>query len=306
MAKDTNLAMNAMQQTNLTVYSTQTVYVFQQDGVQLQLTFTTSGYAFPEMMPGMPTTFLTYKVSTIDGKSHSVQLYYDNTAEGAVADVNEKVTWNRVSVPDVIAMRIGTEDQDYLGQTGDKINWGYWYVAVPSDSSVNTTMASSTSARTAFMAGTKLPPDDTDQPRPCSENWPVLAVMWDLGMVQPSVSITKYLNVFYDQVYSIRYFGTAMAPFWRVFYNDSVEKFIKDSCEYYTGIKKSCDYIDQFAIDICFSFGGSNYSTIASLAWRQVAGGTVAVWNNVTKEMWMFMKEISSDGDVSTVCKLSK
>jgi len=44
-----------------------------------------------------------------------------------------------------------------------------------------------------------------DQPRPCSENWPVLAVMWDLGMVQPSVSITKYLNVFYDQVYSIRY-----------------------------------------------------------------------------------------------------
>ena len=103
-------------------------------------------------------------------------------------------------------------------------------------------MASSTSARTAFMAGTKLPPDDTvscwfelhtgyarplwpgidilasvvslcsyvmlslqDQPRPCSENWPVLAVMWDLGMVQPSVSITKYLNVFYDQVYSIRY-----------------------------------------------------------------------------------------------------
>ena len=23
-----------------------------------------------------------------------------------------------------------------------------------------------------------------DQPRPCSENWPVLAVMWDLGMVQ--------------------------------------------------------------------------------------------------------------------------
>ena len=37
---------------------------------------------------------------------------------------------------------------------------GYWYVAVPSDSSVSTTMAFSTSVRTAFMAGTKLPPDD--------------------------------------------------------------------------------------------------------------------------------------------------
>ena len=44
-----------------------------------------------------------------------------------------------------------------------------------------------------------------DQPRPCSDNWPVLAVVWDLGMVEPSVSITKHLNVLYDQVYSIRY-----------------------------------------------------------------------------------------------------
>lgn len=30
-------------------------------------------------------------------------------------------------------------------------------------------------------------------------------------------------------------------------------------------------------------------------------GGTIAVWNNITGEPWMFLKEISSDGDVSTV-----
>ena len=38
-------------------------------------------------MPGFPTTYLTYEVSTIDGKSHSVQLYYDNTAEVSVCEV---------------------------------------------------------------------------------------------------------------------------------------------------------------------------------------------------------------------------
>ena len=32
-------------------------------------------------LPLWPMTYLTYKVSAIDGKSHSVQLYYDNTAE---------------------------------------------------------------------------------------------------------------------------------------------------------------------------------------------------------------------------------
>ena len=34
-------------------------------------------------------TYLTYKVSTIDGKSHSVQLYYDNTAEVSVRCAGE-------------------------------------------------------------------------------------------------------------------------------------------------------------------------------------------------------------------------
>ena len=40
--------------------------------------------------------------------------------------------------------------------------------------------------------------------------------------------------------------------------------------------------------------------------YRQVYGGMVAVWNNVTEEQWLFMKEISSDGDISTVrmCEL--
>ena len=33
-------------------------------------------------------------------------------------------------------------------------------------------------------------------------------------------------------------------------------------------------------------------------------GATVAVYNNVTEEPWMFLKEISSGGDVSTVCEL--
>lgn len=30
-------------------------------------------------------------------------------------------------------------------------------------------------------------------------------------------------------------------------------------------------------------------------------GGTITVWNDAMNEAWMFMKEISSDGDVSTV-----
>lgn len=34
---------------------------------------------------------------------------------------------------------------------------------------------------------------------------------------------------------------------------------------------------------------------------RQTVGATIQVYNNVTGGQWMFMKEISSDGDISTV-----
>ena len=41
--------------------------------------------------------------------------------------------------------------------------------------------------------------------------------------------------------------------------------------------------------------------TVFVLCYRQAVGATQSVWNDVIKEHWMFMKEISSDGDVSTV-----
>ena len=89
------------------------MYKFQQDGVQLELIVSPCGphmniiilaFSFvlflvqinvlflvqinvlfvqfsTNRLPLWPMTYLTYKVSAIDGKSHSVQLYYDNTAE---------------------------------------------------------------------------------------------------------------------------------------------------------------------------------------------------------------------------------
>jgi hypothetical protein len=44
-----------------------------------------------------------------------------------------------------------------------------------------------------------------------------------------------------------------------------------------------------------------NYTIIAALSYRQAFAGTKLVWNPVEKVPWYFLKEISSDGDLSTV-----
>ena len=58
-------------------------------GVIVSLQFSTA--AIGESLYWNPMTFLTYNVSSIDGKSHTVRLYYDNSGEVRVMcrDVNE-------------------------------------------------------------------------------------------------------------------------------------------------------------------------------------------------------------------------
>ena len=43
-----------------------------------------------------------------------------------------------------------------------------------------------------------------NQPRACSDNWPVLAVTWDLGIVQATQVVTKRLTIIYGQEVSIK------------------------------------------------------------------------------------------------------
>jgi hypothetical protein len=115
-----------MQQISVKVWPTQTYYVFQQDGVQLEVVFTTPSLEAAFSNLALPFSYISYNVSSYDGQSHSVQLYYDNTAEMAVTDVDEVVTWStfNLSQPGATAMSFGTTAQNYLGQETDMI--GLW------------------------------------------------------------------------------------------------------------------------------------------------------------------------------------
>ena len=58
------------------------------------------------------------------------------------------------------------------------------------------------------------------KPRPCNDDWPVIAVMWNIGSVAPGSSTVRRLQISYDQVYSIKYFGMPMIPFWKHMYQN--------------------------------------------------------------------------------------
>ena len=124
----------ALEQTHLNIQPTTVTYTFEGAGVRVNLDFMTPLLPEDLMILSRPVTYLTWNVASIDGKSHEVQLYYDNTAELAVHNPkNEKVTWSTEKMGSISALKVGSVDQPVLRMKGDgvRINWGYDYVAVP-------------------------------------------------------------------------------------------------------------------------------------------------------------------------------
>eukprot|EP01118_Nematostelium_gracile_P012026 TRINITY_DN4337_c0_g1_i2.p1 TRINITY_DN4337_c0_g1~~TRINITY_DN4337_c0_g1_i2.p1 ORF type:complete len:685 (+),score=200.62 TRINITY_DN4337_c0_g1_i2:45-2099(+) len=301
----TGVSTNPITQNSVTVFPTQTVYSFSDAGIELNVTFTTPSLTDDYDLLSRPITYITFVVTSIDGKSHSVQIYYDNTAEVAVNTVDELVVWERGHMGPLTWMRIGTSAQVIFGRTGDGvgIDWGYAYIAAETDPSFTTVMTGAQNARSTFVSSGSLPSqDDTRQPRQAQDDWPVLAASWNFN-VDSSSSVSKHILFAYDDIYSIDYFGTWMRPYWYHLYNNSgdITELLYVAEKQYDDIISRCDQFDQQLLTQLYKVGGEQYATLGALAYRQTTGGTRLVWNEKEQDIWYFMKEISSDGDVSTV-----
>lgn len=298
-----NVAATPVQK-ELQVAPTSTTYVFEAAGVRLTLSFVTpaTDLDMDIVMASRPVTHLTFDVVSVDGSPHNVQVYFDSPAFGVVNNKSEVVTWSRPESTSLAVMQIGSKEQHLLGAQTDLINWGYSMIAAPAQQAgLHTVMHSAEECQAAFAAGkyTQLK-DDESGPRAASDRRPVLSVAWDFGKLQPEQASMRTMMLALNQVMSIRFFGTEMPPLW-LHHWDSAVDMLEASHQRRDGDVARASMFDKELIENLTVAGGTKYATLASLAYRQVTGGTQAVWNPVKEEPWVFMKEISSDGDVSTV-----
>eukprot|EP01121_Diplochlamys_sp_Union-15-3_P010077 TRINITY_DN2790_c0_g1_i2.p1 TRINITY_DN2790_c0_g1~~TRINITY_DN2790_c0_g1_i2.p1 ORF type:complete len:701 (-),score=144.39 TRINITY_DN2790_c0_g1_i2:20-1858(-) len=293
----------AATQLNVTVNPTQTKYVFSQSGVLLELTFTSPLLPNNIDILARPVSYITFRVTSVDGRSHHVSLYYDNTAEMVVNSPTEFVTWGRINVNSMTVMRMGSQAQNILGMSGDRvgINWGYNYVAVPNGSGLSTVIYDSGVTRSQFVKSGTIPTaDDTRQPRAASDAWPCMAVVWDLGSVS-SASQTRHITFAYDEIYSIKWFNHNFRPYWRRDPSSTPNTLISAADQDYNNVLSLCNSFDNDLLSRLQRAGGDQYATLASLVFRQSFGGCKLVWNDQKNILWYFMKEISSNGDLQTV-----
>lgn len=295
-------------QKSVVVLPTQTVYTFETAEVSLEVKFSTPTIPTDLQLLSQPVTYISFVVSSLDGAQHDVELYYDQTAEIAINDAAENVTWSRpTTTPNgpQIVMKLGSAEQKILGKAGDcdAINWGYAYLAlspVDANDQVSTVFAGAATTRAGFVANGTLPADDdTRQPRAASDDWPLMAVSWKL-QVSAGNSASRNLTFAYDDLFSVDYFGTRLQPYWRRDGSTADDMLVNATRDYAVRLQ-TCDQYDQELLTNLTTTGGAKYATVSALVFRQTLGGCKLVWNQEKNLPWYFMKEISSNGDFHTV-----
>ncbi len=291
----------AMTQTRRAVAPTTTFYAFEADGVELMLTFTTPAIPYHDLdLITRPVTYLTYTVRSTDGKAHDVQLYFDAAAEIAVNTQDQEIDGAVEKPGDLIALKIGSTEQNILGKSGDdiRIDWGYFYLAGREEYAPTYALALGDESRAAFLKGgaKALTGLRTDLPAPAE---PVVGAMaMDLGTVQGDRPVQRFLVLAYDQIYAIQYMKKNLRPYWRRNGWDAADLLEAASAEY-TSIQEQCQRFDVELMHYANEVGGAQYAAICALAYRQAlaAGKFVADENG---QPLQFSKENHSNGCIAT------
>ena len=112
----------ALTQSSATVAATHTIYQFSGAGIALTVTFFTP--AFPQDLDllSRPVTYLSWKVTSEDGKAHDVSLLLDASPLLAVNEDNETATWGRLRTASLDELHLGSRDQRVLNRSGDDLD----------------------------------------------------------------------------------------------------------------------------------------------------------------------------------------
>ncbi len=289
----------AMQQVSLEVTPLHTIYTFETAGVRLQVTFFTA--AFPNDLDALsrPVDYLTWNITSTDGRAHAVDLLLDVSPVVAVNTNDQDVTWGRSMLPGMQVLRVGSRDQRILNREGDnlRIDWGYFYLAVPDQPGA--TLATVNNAMQSFVAsGNLAQSDDMDMPLEPRNRAAHLAVDFH-AQASPAGPVNRHVLLAYDDSYSIEYLGRKLRPYWRRGNQTAAGMLAVSEAQYQQLEEKGKHFDAELTADLARA-GGKDYAWLATLAYRQTfAAHGFAI--DVDDTPMLFPKENFSNGCISTV-----
>ena len=278
---------DVIEQTNVEVRATKTIYTFENNILKMLLTFRTPLLLDDLNLMSRPVSYISYDIEYKDNKEHNTEIYFDICSELCVDDTSQIVDFGTTDY----SVYIGKGDKDVLSKSGDevRVDWGYVHLIAPG---AEYKVVSGFDKRDLLKY--KHDMVGITEPRRVCEDFPAISMV---RKYRGNEKISDFLCVAYEDFYSIEYFGEKLKGYWAK-NGDTFESIVKKAIKEYDEINKKCDIFDlelrRSAEDI-----SEKYADIVCLVYRQAIGAHKLVSKD--GKLLFFSKECYSDGDIGTV-----
>ncbi|KAK0104462.1 hypothetical protein ONS95_004751 [Cadophora gregata] len=282
--------------------STRSVFTMDVGGkVEMNITFLSTITPEDQKRQSLIFSYLDVGVQSLDGSPHDVQLYTDISAEWVAGDHSSVAQWEYDTTGDDIAYhRVYRQTQLEFSESNDQADWGYWYWATKNSKKLTYQSGSDVDVRGAFESNGKLANSKDTNYRPINQDYPVFGFSIDLGAVTGSVNTLYTIGLAQEQ--AIQFDGATgvvpLASLWTSYFSSETEALSFVYNDYSTAATTAASLDNKIATD-SIAAGGHDYLTITSLSARQALGAIQLVGNST--QQYLFLKEISSDGNTQTV-----
>jgi hypothetical protein len=292
-------AFATMRQISLTTTATKSEFVLQQAGVELTVTFLSPVSPGDLRRQSQPLSYVSVGARGIDGAAHRVAIYFDISGEWASGDAGRTITWAQSSSADVVSLSYQQTDPRVLSEIADTAEWGTIVLSSPARSGLTWQIGPDTEVRGQLAGhGVLTGAVDADKPRRINDRWPVFAVSLDLGTVGRRPGEPFVLSIGHVREPSVSYLGEQLPPLWKSYWADWPAMVAAFHADFSAAVRRSAALDAKIERDAVRA-GGAEYAALCALAFRQAYAATELVSRN--GRPWAFLKEISSNGNMSTV-----
>ncbi|PSS35457.1 hypothetical protein PHLCEN_2v1612 [Hermanssonia centrifuga] len=284
-------------QKSLTFTSTQSTFVMTAGPVDLTVNFLSPVEPTDLVKQSLPFSYFVLSAAPNDGKSHSVQVYSDISAEWVSGDDSLTVNWT-TTTGSVVTHQVQLEQQTLFGEVSDRIQQGSAFYSTPSVTGLTYQTGQDEVVRAQFINSGKLLNTQDTQFRAVSDDWPVFALSHDLGTISTAtppvvISIGHVRDPAVQYIIANGALQNRSLYFWSQFSSvqDAISSFLGD---YSNALSRAQTFDSKVQTDA--SAISADYASIVALSVRQAFGATEITVSKTTSgsfdtsDIMMFMK----------------
>ncbi|KAL9055731.1 MAG: hypothetical protein Q9162_003367 [Coniocarpon cinnabarinum] len=205
--------------------------------------------------------------------------------------------------------KVYRQTQLAFSEVGDQTEYGYWYYATDNSEQLTYQQGPDNSVREVFLCNGYLNNSLDTAFRAINDSYPVFGFAYDFGNVTTPQNHLWAIALAQEQ--AVQFDGAqgnqTVNSLWTETYANDTDAYGQaanlDQLQFYfndypTAVSAS-DALDAQVASDSTANGGSNYTLLTTLAVRQAFGALE--YTNTSESPLIFLKEISSDGNVNTV-----